>query len=53
MSWGGNISVMPAKAGIHADSAWTPAFAGVTSGVVAAAMKCNPWYALPSRPNLR
>jgi hypothetical protein len=22
--------VMPAQAGIHADSAWTPAFAGVT-----------------------
>jgi hypothetical protein len=26
---------MPAKAGIHADSAWTPAFAGVTEGKVA------------------
>jgi hypothetical protein len=24
------LFVMPAKAGIHADSEWTPAFAGVT-----------------------
>jgi hypothetical protein len=25
--------VMPAQAGIHTDSAWIPAFAGVTGGM--------------------
>jgi hypothetical protein len=28
-----NVIVMPAKAGIHADPEWTPAFAGVTVGL--------------------
>ena len=30
VSLGFSSSVIPAKAGIHADSIWTPAFAGVT-----------------------
>jgi hypothetical protein len=30
ISAGELLGVMPAKAGIHADSEWTPAFAGVT-----------------------
>lgn len=28
-----NFPVMPAKAGIHSDSAWAPAFAGVTGSI--------------------
>jgi hypothetical protein len=45
------LAVMPAKAGIHRDSAWTPAFAGVTPENVIPAEAGTSWRpTVPTRP---